>query len=191
MNGKTVASGILTWFRNSLEVPWASSINDYREKCPNNLLYWEAIRFAIRNGAAKFDFGRSTPGEGTYRFKKQWGAKPVQLNWQYLLEHGRNMSGTEPGQSEVSPGNKDVAATAGGADEGSRPTDRKEHSVRLFHSMVMRIGRTLPPAAAPLQFKDIISGVVGFLGGTKTVSRFEEELKEYYGVRHCFVCVVR
>lgn len=86
---KTVASGIMTWFKDTLEVPWASSIGDFREKCPNNLLYWEAIRFAIRNGARKFDFGRSTPGEGTYRFKKQWGARPVQLYWQYLLEEGK------------------------------------------------------------------------------------------------------
>jgi FemAB-related protein (PEP-CTERM system-associated) len=85
MGDKTVASGILTWFRDTLEVPWASSISDYRDMCPNNLLYWEAIKFAISNGSARFDFGRSTPGEGTFRFKKQWGSKPVQLYWQYLL----------------------------------------------------------------------------------------------------------
>lgn len=97
LEGKTVASGMLTWFRDSLEVPWASSIIDYREKCPNNLLYWEAIRFAIRNGTRKFDFGRSTPGEGTYRFKKQWGAKPVQLYWQYLLEKGQHVPELNPG----------------------------------------------------------------------------------------------
>jgi len=97
LEGKTVASGLLTWFRDSLEVPWASSIIDYREKCPNNLLYWEAIRFAIRKGARKFDFGRSTPGEGTYRFKKQWGAKPVQLYWQYLLEKGKHVPELNPG----------------------------------------------------------------------------------------------
>jgi serine/alanine adding enzyme len=89
VKGQTpVASGLLTWFRNSLEVPWASSISDYREMCPNNLLYWEAIRFAITTGATTFDFGRSTPGEGTFRFKKQWGARPVPLYWQYQLERG-------------------------------------------------------------------------------------------------------
>ena len=55
------------------------------------MLYWEAIRFAIRTGSAKFDFGRSTPGEGTFIFKKQWGAKPVQLYWQYLLKDGERV----------------------------------------------------------------------------------------------------
>ncbi len=91
LEGKTIASGILTWSRDTLEVPWASSISDYRDKCPNNLLYWEAITYAIAQGSRKFDFGRSTPGEGTYRFKKQWGAEPVQLYWQYLLGEGREM----------------------------------------------------------------------------------------------------
>lgn len=91
MGSRTIASGILTWYRDTLEVPWASSISDFRDKCPNNLLYWEAIRFAINNGNGKFDFGRSTPGEGTFRFKKQWGAQPVQLYWQYLLRVGEQI----------------------------------------------------------------------------------------------------
>lgn len=84
-----IAAGIGSWFRDTLEVPWASSISAYNGLCPNNILYWHAIRFAIGNGLRKFDFGRSTPHEGTYNFKKQWGALPVQLYWQYLLD-GRN-----------------------------------------------------------------------------------------------------
>jgi len=103
LEGKTIASGILTWFRGSLEVPWASSIADYKEKCPNNLLYWEAIRFAIRNGSEKFDFGRSTPGEGTFCFKKQWGAQPVQLYWQYLLGKGKHVPELNPGNPKYRP----------------------------------------------------------------------------------------
>jgi serine/alanine adding enzyme len=86
--GKMIAAGIGSWFKDTFEVPWASSISDYNTLCPNNMLYWEAIRFAIRNGFKKFDFGRSTPHEGTYNFKKQWGAVPVQLCWQYLMASG-------------------------------------------------------------------------------------------------------
>jgi dTDP-4-amino-4,6-dideoxygalactose transaminase len=52
--------------------------------------------------------------------------------------------------------------------------------------MAMRIGRTLPPAAAPLHFKDIVSGVSGLFGGAKTIKRFEGELKGFYRVGHCF-----
>ncbi|MBJ6723701.1 FemAB family PEP-CTERM system-associated protein [Geomonas sp. Red875] len=83
-----VGGGIAFWFRTTVEVPWASSISSYRTMCPNDLLYWEVIRFAIDRGFRTLDFGRSTPGEGTYHFKKQWGAEPVPLNWQYLFPDG-------------------------------------------------------------------------------------------------------
>ncbi len=98
LNGKVIASALLTWYRDSLEVPWASSNRDYRDLCPNNLLYWEAIRFAVGMGVKSFDFGRSTPDHGTFRFKKQWGARPVQLYWQYLL-------GSEKEVPDLSPAN--------------------------------------------------------------------------------------
>ena len=53
--------------------------------CPNNLLYWEAIKYAKKYSLTKFDFGRSTINTGTYKFKLQWGAKPVQLYYNYKL----------------------------------------------------------------------------------------------------------
>jgi len=95
-DGKAIAAGILSRFRDEMEMPWASSVADYRSLCPNNLLYWEAIRFAIAKGCTGFDFGRSTPDEGTYNFKKQWGALPVQLYWQYLLEEGETLPELSP-----------------------------------------------------------------------------------------------
>jgi len=52
--------------------------------------------------------------------------------------------------------------------------------------MAFRIGRTLPPAAAPIYLKDIVSGIAGLIRGGKTVTKFEEELKAYYHVSHCF-----
>jgi FemAB-related protein (PEP-CTERM system-associated) len=87
--GKMIAAGLASWFRGRLEIPWASSIKDYKTLCPNHMLYWAAICFAIERGFREFDFGRSSPNEGTYNFKKQWGALPIPLNWQYLMdEHG-------------------------------------------------------------------------------------------------------
>ena len=49
------------------------------------------VVLALAAGCRRFDFGRSTPGEGTYNFKKQWGARPTLLHWQYLLPEGRSM----------------------------------------------------------------------------------------------------
>ncbi len=39
------------------------------------------LRYACDNGFKYFDFGRSTVGEGTYRFKKTVGAEDKGLFW--------------------------------------------------------------------------------------------------------------
>ena len=62
-------------------VPWASTLRSERKKCPNNMIYWEAIRWAVESGARRFDFGRSAPEAGTHRFKKGWGAVEEPLAW--------------------------------------------------------------------------------------------------------------
>ncbi|GFO66563.1 hypothetical protein GMLC_01420 [Geomonas limicola] len=83
--GMIIAAGLVSRHRDTLEIPWSSSLVQYRPLCANNLLYWEAISWAISEGCSYFDFGRSTPDEGTFNFKKQWGAVPVPLAWQYLM----------------------------------------------------------------------------------------------------------
>ncbi len=71
-----------------LENPWASALHEYSRMSPNMLLYWTMIEYACDNGFNYFDFGRSTPGEGTYRFKEQWGAQPYPLYWDYITTDG-------------------------------------------------------------------------------------------------------
>jgi FemAB-related protein (PEP-CTERM system-associated) len=82
--------------RSTTEVPWASSIRDYNALCPNHLLYWGMIQRAAALGCGVFDFGRSTPHEGTYRFKEQWGALAVPLCWEYALVDRRELPDTSP-----------------------------------------------------------------------------------------------
>jgi len=89
--GRPVAAGLLYRHGETLEIPWASSIRDFNSLCPNNLMYWEAIRHGLGNGLKRFDLGRSTPGAGTYRFKAQWGAEPQELRWHYILPQGAAM----------------------------------------------------------------------------------------------------
>lgn len=50
----------------------------------------------------------------------------------------------------------------------------------------MKIQRTIPPAAAPLHWRDLVYGLGGISSGEKSVERFEEEIKEYFGVRYVF-----
>ena len=68
--------------KNCLANPWASSLHKYSRLSPNMLLYWTMLEYACDNGLATFDFGRSTPGGGSYKFKEQWGATEQPLYWQ-------------------------------------------------------------------------------------------------------------
>jgi FemAB-related protein (PEP-CTERM system-associated) len=83
-----LAAGFVFGFRDVLEIPWASSLREYNALAPNMLLYWSVLEFAIQQGYRQFDFGRCTLNEGTYKFKEQWGAKPLELHWQYWLANG-------------------------------------------------------------------------------------------------------
>lgn len=77
------AAGAVTLVQgNRVFVPWASSLRRYNRHSPNMLLYWTLLSRAADEGREACDMGRSTPGEGTYRFKEQWGARESGLSWQ-------------------------------------------------------------------------------------------------------------
>lgn len=65
----------------TMSIPWASTLRDYRNHCPNNAIYWDTVTTAFRLGCASIDFGRSTKGEGTQNFKRQWLAEESPLPW--------------------------------------------------------------------------------------------------------------
>lgn len=88
-DGSPAAGGIILLQRSTVSIPWASALRRYNRFNPNMLLYWTLLAFAADNGFTRFDFGRSTPDEGTYRFKAQWGAHPEPLAWQTFDVDGR------------------------------------------------------------------------------------------------------
>ena len=86
--GRPVAASIVHWHGRRIEVPWASALREFNPLCANVLLYWSMILLAISGECTTFDFGRSTPNEGTFHFKKQWGAVPRPLVWEYWTAPG-------------------------------------------------------------------------------------------------------
>jgi FemAB-related protein (PEP-CTERM system-associated) len=92
IGARAVAAGFTIGHRGMLEIPWASSLREFNPSSVNMLLYAQLLEQAIADGYTVFDFGRSTVDSGTYRFKRQWGAEPVQLHWHYWLRDG----GAEP-----------------------------------------------------------------------------------------------
>ena len=88
-------------YAGTVTVPWASTLRSERARCPNNLIYWEAIRWAIARRARWFDFGRSPRESGTHRFKLGWGAVERELSWIRLGPDGEPLPTTPASPSPI------------------------------------------------------------------------------------------
>ena len=89
-DGTPAAGGIYLTSSETFTIPWASSLREYNSWNPNMLLYWSFLEHATDKGYNYFDFGRSSPEDGTYKFKKQWGAEPYPLYWVNMLQNTNN-----------------------------------------------------------------------------------------------------
>lgn len=84
VDGETVAGLIAYRFGNTAWYIYGMSRSAHREKMPNHLLQWEAIRWAKEMGCMTYDFwgAPDEPGSkdsmwGVYRFKLGFGARLV------------------------------------------------------------------------------------------------------------------
>jgi hypothetical protein len=67
-------------------------------------LYWELLRLAVASGNTMFDFGRCTVGSGTYQFKRQWGAQPMQLYWhRWQKDNETTLAPAQDSRSKLGP----------------------------------------------------------------------------------------
>ncbi|WP_017444352.1 FemAB family XrtA/PEP-CTERM system-associated protein [Gayadomonas joobiniege] len=98
-NGEVVGGGIVLYTSCCASIPWASTLSKFNRLAPNMLLYWRLLEAVADAGITTFDFGRSTFSQGTYRFKKQWGAQPELLNWQTMDNAGSWQIDQASGQS--------------------------------------------------------------------------------------------
>jgi hypothetical protein len=81
LGDQPVACGCAFRWGDEIEMTWASSLREHSRIAPNMLLYWSFMERAIEAGIRTFNFGRCTPGGGTHRFKRQWGARDEPLWW--------------------------------------------------------------------------------------------------------------
>jgi len=94
--GRPLAASLALVHGRYFHVPWSGSDMRFRRTGANRILYWSMLKYAAEAGLSTFDFGRSTVDSGTYGFKKEWGAEPVQLYWQYLLPEGKALPDQRP-----------------------------------------------------------------------------------------------
>jgi serine/alanine adding enzyme len=86
--GAPVSVALLLRHGGEMEIPWASTLRHANRQSANMALYWHVLSHACEQRCVRFDFGRCTEGSATHRFKKQWGAQPVQLHWHYWMSEG-------------------------------------------------------------------------------------------------------
>ncbi|MBL7048838.1 MAG: GNAT family N-acetyltransferase [Nitrospira sp.] len=88
LDKKVIGAQFLSYFKDTVYLPLASSLKEYNEYSPNHLLYWESIKFGCENGYQVCDFGRSTIDSGPHVFKRQWNADEIPLHYCYLNAQG-------------------------------------------------------------------------------------------------------
>jgi len=94
--GQAIGGLVAIDFAGTLSVPWASTLREHRHRCPNHIIYWEVLRWAIARGIRTLDFGRSPLGSGTHVFKLGWGAVERPLVWLEFAPDGRPLEVAGP-----------------------------------------------------------------------------------------------
>ena len=93
---RPLAGGFLLGHHDRIEITSASSLRAYNHLQSNMWLYWNCLQYACEQGYRIFDFGRSTEGSSTFKFKAQWGAQPIRHYWHYHLEAGDELPHLNP-----------------------------------------------------------------------------------------------
>ena len=64
-------------FNKKISNHLAASLSEYLQYRPNNFLYFEMIKYAIKNKLEKVSFGPSLRKDRVAKFKLSMGAKPI------------------------------------------------------------------------------------------------------------------
>lgn len=81
VNGRPVAAGAGFIWGHEFEISWSSALREYDDLKANMGLYWGVMEHVTNAGCRVFNFGRSTPGSGTHRFKQHWDGRDEPLYW--------------------------------------------------------------------------------------------------------------
>ena len=84
---EAIASIFLLFFKESAISGWSGSLREYSGLYPNNLAYWEVLKYCCEKGYKFFDFGRSMPNSGIHEFKKSFGSETQYLHYHYYLNN--------------------------------------------------------------------------------------------------------
>jgi len=84
--GRALVAGALLFEVNGTAMNYHTvALKQYNRRCPNYLLYWDMIMRSCTRGNGQFDMGRSEDESSNLLFKRHWGARIVELNYNYYL----------------------------------------------------------------------------------------------------------
>jgi len=90
-NEQPIAGIVAFLFKDTIHV-WSNvSYDAYWNLNPNDLLYWDVIKYACENNFRFVDFGASSE-KGTFLFKKQFGSNPINLYRFWVFPNNRFMN---------------------------------------------------------------------------------------------------
>lgn len=82
VHGKIIASSIFLHLNGAFFYKYNASDPHFLKYQPNNLILWDAIKFATSKEGKSFDFGRSElSNKGLVDFKKRWATEEAKLDY--------------------------------------------------------------------------------------------------------------
>jgi CelD/BcsL family acetyltransferase involved in cellulose biosynthesis len=82
-----VAAAVFMTWRDVMIYKYGASDPGFWEHRPNNLLFWQAIRWGCEHGFRLFDWGRTdTDNQGLREFKSGWGAREEPLAYSVIAD---------------------------------------------------------------------------------------------------------
>ncbi|MFC2172450.1 FemAB family XrtA/PEP-CTERM system-associated protein [Acidobacteriota bacterium] len=99
---KAVAGGMVYAFKDKPIGSYAGSLKEYNQYRVNSFLYLKIMEYFAEQGCRCFDFSRSRIGSGAYSFKKNWGAQPQPLRYQYYLNRSKEIPQPNPSNPKFS-----------------------------------------------------------------------------------------
>lgn len=101
--GETPLASVLSFYHDGAVLPfWGGGVFAARAARANEVMYYQLMLHARRQGMTRFDFGRSKTGSGPYSFKRNWGFDPQPLTygaWRAPGAQARNIDPTDASYS--------------------------------------------------------------------------------------------
>ncbi|WP_324075832.1 MAG: FemAB family PEP-CTERM system-associated protein [Erythrobacter sp.] len=102
-DGTRPLASVLSFYHAGAVMPfWGGGVFAARGARANEVMYYELMLHARRQGMTRFDFGRSKTGSGPFAFKKNWGFAPQPLTyggWTAPGQPARNIDPTDASYS--------------------------------------------------------------------------------------------